>query len=137
MGYFLKNATLNVTAGAVTLPSGSTATQPTSPTAGMLRFNTSLNMLEFYNGSAWKELQGGAGGVSTITKDNFTLDGTTLAYGPLSFPPASKKNILVFIEGVFQNSDQYSVSNTTITLSTILLGDAGKTLTVLHGFDRV
>lgn len=34
------------------LPSGTTAQRPT-PSAGMMRFNTSTSTLEFYNGTAW------------------------------------------------------------------------------------
>jgi hypothetical protein len=94
-------------------------------------------MLEFYNGAEFKQIKGGSGGASTITKDTFTLDGSTLVYGPLSFSPAADENVLVFIAGVFQNDSQYSISGTNITLSSILEGDAGKTLTVLHGFDSI
>jgi hypothetical protein len=137
MGQSLKNPILNGTATSVEIPFGSTATRPTSPISGMLRYNTSLNQIEFYNGSNWQSIQGGIGGSAAITRDSFTLDGSTLAYGPLTSVPASGNNVLVFIEGVFQNASQYSISNTTITLSTILMGDAGKTLTVLHGFDTV
>lgn len=34
-------------------PSGTTAQRSGSPTAGMVRYNTTLNVLEFYNGSSW------------------------------------------------------------------------------------
>jgi hypothetical protein len=75
------------------------------------------------------------GGKHTITRDSFTLDGSTTAYGALSFEPSADQNVLVFIEGVFQNDSQYNISGTTITLTSILEADNGKTLTVLHGFD--
>jgi hypothetical protein len=48
----LKNLTINDT-GFLGLPSGTTAQRPVSPTAGMIRYNTSLSTIEFYNGSAW------------------------------------------------------------------------------------
>ena len=54
----LKNTVINAT-GFLQLPAGTTAQRPASPTAGMLRFNTSLDSdsraigLEHYNGSAW------------------------------------------------------------------------------------
>jgi hypothetical protein len=38
---------------------------------------------------------------------------------------------------VFQNDSQYNISGTTITLTSILPADDGKTLVVLHGFDAV
>jgi hypothetical protein len=34
------------------LPSGTTAQRP-SPSAGMMRFNTTTALMEYYNGSAW------------------------------------------------------------------------------------
>lgn len=137
MGRSLKNTSLNGSVNSVALPKGSTSSQPTSAVAGMLRYNTTLNMLEYYNSSSWKQIQGGTGGVSTVTRNSFTLDGSTLVYGPLSFTPAADQNVLVFIEGVYQKDNLYDISGTNITLASILAGDAGKTLTVLHGFDQV
>ena len=60
----------------VKLPAGSTG-ERTTPEGGELRFNTTLNMLEFYNGSAWVQLRGGTNGKATITVDTATLDGST------------------------------------------------------------
>jgi hypothetical protein len=34
-------------------PSGTTAQRPASPTAGMMRFNTTTALMEYYNGTAW------------------------------------------------------------------------------------
>jgi hypothetical protein len=48
----LKNLTISDT-GYLGLPSGTTAERPSSPTAGMIRYNTTLSTIEFYNGSAW------------------------------------------------------------------------------------
>lgn len=42
-----QNATLN-SAGAFTVPSGTTAQRPSSPTNGMLRYNTTIPQLEIY-----------------------------------------------------------------------------------------
>lgn len=44
------------------LPSGTTAQRPSSPNAGFVRFNTSTNKYEGYNGTAWGQLGGGAQG---------------------------------------------------------------------------
>jgi hypothetical protein len=100
-----------------------------------MRYNTTLNSFEFYNGTNWVQVTGAVGGKHTITRDSFTLDGSTLAYSPLSFEPSADQNVMVFIEGVFQNDSQYNISGTTISLTSILEADNGKTLTVLHGFD--
>jgi hypothetical protein len=137
MGRLVKTISLGGAANSLLLPQGETATQPGSPIAGMIRYNTTLNMLEFFNGSNFVQLAGGTAGKSLITRDPFTLDGSTLVYGPLSFEVTPDQNVLVFIEGVFQKDDTYSISGTTITLSSTILSDEGKTLSVLHGFDTV
>ena len=135
MGRFVKNFEVAGGSESLTLPSGPTSGQPADATDGAIRFNTTLNSFEFYNGTNWVQVTGAVGGKHTITRDSFTLDGSTLAYGALSFEPSADQNVLVFIEGVFQNDSQYNISGTTITLTSILEADNGKTLTVLHGFD--
>jgi len=135
MGRFIKNFSLADGHETLGIPSGPTSGQPTDATPGALRYNTTLNLFEFYNGTNFVQVTGAVGGKHTITRDSFTLDGSTLAYGALSFEPSADQNVLVFIEGVFQNDSQYNISGTTITLTSILEADNGKTLTVLHGFD--
>ena len=44
--------------GALQLPTGNTAGRPASPQAGYMRYNTQINKLEFYSGSAWILLGG-------------------------------------------------------------------------------
>lgn len=44
--------------GAATMPVGTTAQRPGSPTTGQTRFNTSLGSTEIYNGSNWQTLVG-------------------------------------------------------------------------------
>ena len=135
MGRFVKNFSIADGHTSIGLPSGPTTSQPADAPDGSLRYNTTLNSFEFYNGTSWVQVTGAVGGKHTITSDSTTLDGSTLAYNILSFEPAEDQNILVFIEGVYQNASQYSTAGTTITLSSILPADSGKTLTVLHGFD--
>jgi len=38
------------------IPIGTTAQRPASPEAGMIRFNTDENAVEFYDGTEWKAL---------------------------------------------------------------------------------
>lgn len=40
--------------GRMLVPKGTTAQRPTSPTAGSIRFNTTLGFLENYNGTEWR-----------------------------------------------------------------------------------
>ena len=52
---------------AVKIPVGTTAQQPSSPTAGMLRFSSSNTSFEGYNGTTWGTIGG-----ATISDDNTT-----------------------------------------------------------------
>jgi len=57
---------------AIKIASGTTAERPGSPTAGQLRYNTSLNKFEGYNGTVWSSVGGGAtgGGADTVFYEN-------------------------------------------------------------------
>jgi len=50
--------------GAATLPSGTTAQRPVSPVFGDTRANTTLNSTEWWNGTAWVPMGGGATGAA-------------------------------------------------------------------------
>jgi hypothetical protein len=42
--------------GNLTLPAGTTAQRPASPVTAMMRYNTSLNQTEYYDGTAWRNI---------------------------------------------------------------------------------
>lgn len=44
--------------GALTVPVGTTEQQPSTGVVGMIRFNTTVNKLQVYNGNAWQSLGG-------------------------------------------------------------------------------
>lgn len=48
----LKNTTFDDTSH-LTIPAGTTAQRPASPSAGMFRYNSDLKINEYYNGSSW------------------------------------------------------------------------------------
>lgn len=50
-----KNTTIDST-GRLTLPSGTTAQRPSIPTQGMMRYNTTISEVEYYDGGAWREV---------------------------------------------------------------------------------
>jgi hypothetical protein len=52
---------------------------------------------------------------STLTVDTFTGNGSATAF-TLSVAPASEDNLIVFIEGVYQNPGDFALSGTTLTL---------------------
>jgi hypothetical protein len=84
---FTANSAFNGT-GALKIPVGTTAEQPTAVT-GMIRYNSTTNLFQGYNNSAWTNLGGGAAGSDTQVQYNssgnlagssaLTFNGTTLA----------------------------------------------------------
>ena len=62
--------------GEITLPVGTTAQRSSSPTTGMIRYNSSYGQFEGYNGSAWGIVGGGATGSSG--DQIFVLNGQTV-----------------------------------------------------------
>ena len=54
---------------ALKLPSGTTAERPTSPSTGEWRYNTTTNLVEFYDGGAWRDLQSEE--IPPIPSENF------------------------------------------------------------------
>ena len=102
--------------GAAVIPVGTTAQRPTAA-AGQFRYNSTLGKFEGYT-DAWGEI--GGGGAASFAADNFTGNGSTTAYA-LTTPAASEDNLLVFIEGVFQQQNAFSIATsggtTTLTFS--------------------
>jgi hypothetical protein len=102
---------------AIHIPVGTTGERPGSPTSGLFRYNTSLNQFEGYT-STWGAI--GGGGTNTFTHDSFTGDNSTTDF-VLSQATESENNLFVFIDGVFQTQDAYSIATnsgiTTLTLS--------------------
>lgn len=60
----------------LTLPSGTTAQRPASPMSGMMRYNTTLSLLEYYDGTNWRPVTGysagsmGTGGDQRLVRGN-------------------------------------------------------------------
>jgi hypothetical protein len=112
--------------GAIVLPVGATARRPSTAgnvdVAGMIRFNTTINNVEFYDGSAWQtagssftvisdrqfsgNVAGGYGNVDGTNKD-FTLQSS-----------ATTSGTIVSINGILQFPTlAYSVSGTTLSFT--------------------
>lgn len=122
--YISDNPSLSGT-DSVKVPAGTTAQRGTG-VAGKFRFNTTLNKFEGYTDS-WGEI-GGSGG-SALETDNFTGDDSTTAF-TLSSSVSDEDNLIVFIDGVYQNKADYVASGTTLTLDTAPL--AGRKIVVYH-----
>jgi len=99
--------------GSLRVPDGTTAQRPGSAALGMVRFNTDNNLFEGYSGS-WGGI---GGGESNFTTQTFTGDGSQ-AYVDLSQIPNSEDNLMVFIEGVYQNKTDYVLNGARLTFDT-------------------
>jgi len=98
--------------GAIRMPDGTTAQRPTGA-AGMFRYNTTTTAFEGYT-SEWGAI--GGAGASTFARKEFAGDGSTTAF-TLDTAPSDENDLIIFIEGVYQNQDAYSVSGTTLTMA--------------------
>ena len=66
---------------------------------------------------------------STLSVDTFTGDDATTAF-TLSQAPSSEDNLIVFIEGVYQNPGDFTLSGTTLTLDSAPL--VGRKIVAYH-----
>mgnify|MGYP003325081053 CR=1 FL=1 len=105
--------------GALTMPDGTTGQRPGSPAAGMFRYNTTDGRFEGYTDS-WGEVGGGgSNGFLTDIFDGTTTpatDGSRVAF-TMSQPVSDEKFVMVFIDGVYQAHNAYSVSGATLTMA--------------------
>ena len=108
------------------VPKGTTAQRPTG-VDGYFRYNTDDAQFEGYADGAWGAIAGGGG--SAMETNNFTGDGSTTAF-TLSSSVSSEDNLIVFIEGIYQNKGDYVASGTTLTFTTAPVN--GRRIVVQH-----
>ena len=103
MGRMLKNTVFKTGSYALGVPTGITAVRPDAPVTGQTRWNTSTTQLEFYDGSAWKNVA--TQGNVTIVKDSFTGDNTNSVFGPMSYSynAGQEAQVIAVVNNVLQN----------------------------------
>ena len=103
---------------AIALPTGTTAQRPSSPAAGMFRYNTTDDQFEGYT-TEWGAIAGSGGGGSAAlnTSNNLAGDGSTVVFA-LGGTPGSANDVIVFLNGVYQEKSNYSISGSNITFTT-------------------
>ena len=79
--------------------------------AGDFYFNTVADEVRFFNGTAWQSLTTGS-----IDVQNFAGNGATTNF-TLSVAPTGEDNTQVYVNGVYQQKDTYSISGTTLIFS--------------------
>lgn len=90
------SATFNST-GAITLPSGTTAQRPVPPVNGMIRYNTTSNLLEAYINGAWQNINAGGNADFLLININqpghpFTVVGQVAMYNLAGYQLAQADN---------------------------------------------
>ena len=115
---------------ALNVPTGTTAQRASSPAAGDLRFNTTSSKFEGYSGSAW----GNVGEGNFLVTNIFAGDGSDTTF-TISNAVSGEQQLMVFIDGVFQAHDSYSVSGTTVTFSTAPAN--GRVITIYSALNNV
>lgn len=72
---------------------------------------------------------------SNLTVDSFTaadVSGNPQTDFTLSDTPAAETNLIVFIDGVFQDQDAYTISSNTLTITTGVIAGRGVTVYVIN-----
>lgn len=108
----MTNSIVMTTTNNMLMPVGTTAERPVSPVNGMLRYNTDIitgGEVEVYQNSVWRSLRFKE--ATQINRENYTGDGSSTVYGPLTYQPPTVvqsgttwtgNNLLVIVGNVFQ-----------------------------------
>lgn len=107
------NAVVMRTTNNLLMPKGGDADRPSSPTVGMVRYNTDSNEVEVYQGigggATWRSLRFKE--ATEITKETYIGDGVKSVFGPLAVQPPTViesggtwtgLNLIVIVGNVFQ-----------------------------------
>ena len=130
MGYYIKNRVLQSGSTGVVLPVGSTAERPLNPVAGLIRYNTENNLVEYFNGTVFENLVPGSAGAVTYTVENFVGDGVETTFTMVQTPTAIDQ-IIVFVGSVYQIPEtNYTVTDDDITFASAPPLDA--TISIIH-----
>ena len=129
MGYFVKNRRLQSGSSGVVLPAGGSDLRPDNPSFGLIRYNTDLAAVEFFNGSIFEQL--GAAGAISYTVDSFTGDGSTTVFN-MSEAVSSAEQIIVFVGSIYQDSTTAYTVNGTIDITFTSAPGIGIPISVIH-----
>jgi hypothetical protein len=100
MGYFVKNRQLQSGSVGVVIPTGSSDSRPAAPTFGVIRYNTDLGAVEYFNGIQFVQM-GDANSI-TYTVDSFAGDGSTAVF-TMTIEESVTTQIIVFVGSIYQD----------------------------------
>jgi hypothetical protein len=133
MGRYIKNAKIIAGSHAVVMPLSTNTLGPQFPVTGQVKFNESINKLQVYVPTGWKDIA--TVGDANIVRDMFVGDGITSTFTlSKSYASGQEANMLVFVANVFQNPfATYTVLGTTITFVGVPAN--GVPIVILHNFN--
>lgn len=115
---------------AVALPAGTTAQRPSSPAAGMFRYNTDDDQFEGYT-TEWGAIAGGGGGTVTVEKNTFTATASQEDF-TIDSEPVSVNVLQVYLDGVYQTKSNYTFNGTTVTINSGTGVTVGVLVEIIH-----
>lgn len=133
MGRMLKNTLLRSGSYAVRVPNSPSAIGPNAPVNGQVRYNSTLNKMQYYSIDKWVNFAGE--GKVLIEKDSFTGNGTDREFAPMSrsYVTGEELSVLVFIGNVFQNPGvAYELIGDKIRF--VAPPNNGQPIIILHGY---
>jgi len=100
----------NTSTGYFDLPNGTTAQRPTAA-SGMIRFNSTIGLAEYYDGNQWKPIDSPPT-VASLSPDNFDTAGDTITITGTNFQSGLTVKI------VAADGSEFSATSVTFTNST-------------------
>ena len=89
------------------LPAGGTALRPLAPQPGLIRYNTDVASVEYFNGIEFIQIS--QSGAFSYVVDSFTGDGSTTVF-TMSVISSSATQLIVFVGSIYQTpSTAYTV----------------------------
>ena len=119
---------LGATNTSLKLPSGDTASRPTSPSTGQWRYNTDLKYVEYYDGSNWQQID--IEEECTTNTVNFPSGTTASAYYKLDYSARDEssnnydgtENNITYVNGSpYSQAAVFNGSNSAIVLPNNIL----------------
>lgn len=92
--------------GAVTIPVGTSTDYPVTPSDGMIRYNTTSNLFEFYQNGSWVNLSSG-GGSGTVTSVGLVSSTLSITGSPVTTNGTLTANLTTtgVVAGGYTNAD--------------------------------
>ena len=129
MGYYVKNRRAQSGSSGVVIPAGGSATRPLAPSFGLIRYNTDLGTVEFFNGTQYVQL--GAAGAVNYVIDSFTGDGSTTVFTMVE-AASTASQILVFVGSIYQDSTGAYTVNGGFNITFTSPPPSGEPISVIH-----